>query len=112
MRMSSGTQPQQPAVLFSSLGPIHQPRGRIGFGHYVRVALLLLGITWQNPVSAQVPKSDPRFRINSNSGKVSAGFFEAGLVPEMRIEIPPAEYKKLQANNRAYVRCNIAETLT
>jgi spore coat protein H len=34
------------------------------------------------------------------------------MVPEIRIEIPPDQYKKLQANNRAYVLCSVTETLT
>jgi spore coat protein H len=109
--MSNGMQRQEPAVPFPSVCPTRQPRGRMGFGPCAGVALLL-GICWQAPLAAQAPKSDPRFRIDSKAGKVSAAFFEAGLAPEMRIEIPPQEYKKLQANNRVYVRCNVTETLT
>ncbi len=106
--MSKVTQQQAPAIPLST----RQSRARMRFGHFVGVALLL-GIYWPISTAAQPPKgSDPRFRIESKSAKASAAFFEAGLVPEMRIEIPPDQYKKLQANNRAYVRCNVTATLT
>lgn len=109
--MSNGMRQQEPAHPLSPRDLTHRLRCRMRFGPRVGVALLLV-IYWQTPIAAQAPKSDSRFRIDSKSGKVSAAFFEAGLVPEIRIEISPEEYKKLQANNRAYVHCNVTETLT
>ena len=55
---------------------------------------------------------DPKFRTDSKPAKASAAFFEDGVIAELRIEITPAELKKLQANNRAYVRCTVTETVT
>lgn len=83
----------------------------MGVAFFVR-ATFLLGIICLTPLAAQPPKSDPQFRLDSKAGKTSAAFFDAGLIPELRIEISPEQYKKLQANNRAYVRCNVTETLT
>lgn len=73
---------------------------------------LLLATFGPAPVAAQPAKDDPRFRTASKAAKASAAFFEAGLTPEIRIEISPEELKKLQANNRAYVLCTITVTET
>lgn len=77
-------------------------------GSYVGLVLLL---AWPGHVAAQ-PQDGPRFRVESASDKASAAFFDAGIIPEMRIEITPEEYKKLQANNRAYVLCTLTATVT
>ncbi|MGL4551893.1 MAG: CotH kinase family protein [Gemmataceae bacterium] len=61
---------------------------------------LLLGTPW--PASAAEPKPS----------KASAALFDGGLVPELRIEIPPEGMKKLRASNREYVLCTLTETLT
>jgi len=106
MGMSNLAQQQGAAPFLSS------PCTRIRIGLWVGLALLL-GICWHAPVAlaAELPKDAPKFRADSKAGKAAAAFFDEGMVPEIRIEISPEELKKLQANNRAYVRCNVTETL-
>jgi spore coat protein H len=106
--MSNGSQLGRPTP--SSPLPGHSPRARKGGGHCVGFALLL-GLSWPAPLAAEPPKADPKPRNESRSARASAAFFDGG-VPEIRIEIPPEEIKKLRANNRAYARCTLTETLT
>ena len=36
-----------------------------------------------------------------------AAFFRNGTVPRLKIQIPPAEWQRLQQQNREYVRCTV-----
>lgn len=107
--MSNVAQQQWTAPVLRRLLPSHQPQTRTPL---IAGLALLLGFSWLSPVVADAPKVDPKPRTDSKSARDSAALFEAGLVPELRIEITPGEIKKLQANNRAYVRCTLTETLT
>jgi spore coat protein CotH len=70
----------------------------------------VLAVAWPALAAAQ-PDDGPRFRADSKAGKAAAAFFDQGVVPEVRIEIPPDQLQKLRANNRAYVRCNVTATV-
>src|SRR5262245_3636847 len=83
----------------------------MGIRYSVALAVLL-GSPWHAPAPAEPPDDGPRFRTASKAAKASAALFDGGVVPEMRIEITPAELKKLRANNRAYVRCTVTESVT
>lgn len=105
--MSNRAQLQEYATSFPALRPRRPAQVRMGVG-----LALVLTTLWAAPVAAQPAKDDPKFRTDSKSAKEAAAFFEAGLPPEIRIEIAPEELKKLQANNRAYVQCTITVTET
>jgi spore coat protein H len=109
--MSDGTQLDRPSPPGPSPRPRHHPRAREGVGRCVGLALLL-GLTWPGTTSAGPAEDGPKLRTDSKSYKASAAFFDGGLVPDLRIEIPPEEVKKLRAENRAYVLCTLTETLT
>jgi spore coat protein H len=83
----------------------------MGIRYCVGLALVL-AIFAPAPVAAQAAKDGPKFRAESKAGKAAAAFFDEGVVPEFRIEITAEELKKLQANNRAYVRCTVIATVT
>ena len=79
----------------------------------VRFGLILLLVAiGAAPLAAQQSPDGPSFRADSKAAKVSEAFFEGGSIPEVRIEIAADQLKKLQANNRAYVRLTVAETIT
>jgi spore coat protein H len=105
------TPPPTPAKLVAFLPLRRRPRPRATVASGLAAAVLLT-ISWPASLAAQTPSADPKFRIDSKSAKLSAAFFDAGLIPELRIEINKEQYRKLEANNRAYVLCNVTETLT
>ena len=70
----------------------------------------MLGGPWQARVAAEPPKDAPGPRVEAKAA--SAALFDEGLVPELRVAVAPEELKKLRANNRAYARCNLTESLS
>lgn len=108
--MSNMAEHDKPTLSPSSTSR-YQSQARKGIGRFVGLALLL-GLIGSALVAADPPKDDPKFRADTKSAKASVAFFDGGLIPEVRIEISPEELKKLNANNRAYVRCTMTETLT
>jgi spore coat protein H len=55
--------------------------------------------------AAAVVASPPRARIRDDSD----AFFEDASIPELRLQIAPAEADKLRAENRTYVECSLVE---
>lgn len=87
------------------------PRARAAARLCVGLAVALALAAPARLAAAEPAKDGPRFRADSKDAKARAAFFDDGVVPELRIEIAPDQLKKLQANNRAYVRCTVVATV-
>ncbi len=83
----------------------------------VLLALLTLGLlgcdlqpTTPTAPDVEAPAAQVEPAAPKRSRDASDVLFEAGTIPQLRIEIAPPELQKLRENQRAYVRCTIRES--